>query len=67
MDRYDEKVLKLEKEYIKKHPNAENPFNWNQQFDIQEIYDKVNKSKGRIIEVKENFKTTDGGELIYIE
>jgi len=67
MDRYDDKVIKLQKEYLKKHPNAENPFKWSQQFDITDIYNKVNKANGRIVEVKEDFTTMDGGELIYID
>lgn len=65
MDRYDEKVRKLEAEYREAHPKAENPFNWHEQFYVGDIFDKVKKADGRLVLVKEDPDALDGGQLIY--
>ena len=54
-------------EYLKQYPNEENPLNWHQIIEPEELYEFLKNRKGRKIGLKTEKDVLDGGELIYIE
>jgi len=55
-----------ENEYLKEFPNEENPFNWQIQVKLEEIYKFVINRNGRIVGIQEDFDSLDYGKLIYL-
>ena len=52
-------------EYLKQYPNEENPLNWHQLIEPEELYEFLKNIKGRKILLKSDPKKMDSGRLIY--